>query len=100
MLEKLEEKRNDLIGRSELKIAATLDGGTPSRAEVLKTVSEWLKVREERIALVKIEPIFGSSKSLISLRVYDSPETLKFFEPRYRLARLGLAPKGKGKAKS
>jgi ribosomal protein S24E len=100
MLEKLSEKRNDVIGRSELRLSATVEGGTPSRGEVLKAVSDWLKIDANRISIVKIEPSFGSPKSLIHVRVYDSPQTLMFVEPRYRLVRMGViqAEKGKGKA--
>ncbi|GBC70745.1 hypothetical protein HRbin02_00514 [Candidatus Calditenuaceae archaeon HR02] len=100
MLEKLSEKRNDVIGRSELKLSALVESGTPSRGDALKAVSDWLKVEANRISIVKIEPSFGSPKSLIHVRVYDSPHTLMLFEPRYRLVRLGViqAEKDKGKA--
>lgn len=98
MLEKLYEKRNDLIGRTELKLVATVDGGTPSRGDVLNTVSDWLKIDANRISIVKIEPSFGSPKSVIYVRVYDSPQTLRLFEPRYRLVRLGVIQAEKGKA--
>lgn len=95
MLEKIEERRNEVIGRSELKLLATVEGGTPSRADVVKAVTERLRVEPNRLALVKIEPSFGSSKSVIHVRVYDNPETLLFFEPRYRLKRQGLIVEGK-----
>ncbi len=100
MLEKLSEKRNDVIGRSELKLSATVEGGTPSKGDVLKAVSDWLRVEANRISVVKIEPSFGSSRALIHVRVYDSPQTLTYFEPRYRLVRQGViqGDKVKGKA--
>ncbi|MEM0482148.1 MAG: hypothetical protein QXM16_04580 [Nitrososphaerota archaeon] len=100
MLEKLSEKRNDVIGRSELKLSAMVEGGTPSRGDVLKAVSDWLKIEADRISVVKIEPSFGSPKSFIHVRVYDSPQTLMLFEPRYRLIRLGVIQAGKGKGKA
>jgi len=102
MLEKLSESRNDVIGRSELIVVADVDGGTPSRGETIKAVSELLKIDTNRLALVRIKPSFGSSKTLINVRVYDTPEALLIFEPRYRLIRQGLLEpkKEKGRAAS
>jgi len=94
--EKLEERRNDLIGRVDITLEAVVEGGTPSRAEVIEAATRLLGVEEGRMTLVKIDPEFGKNRALVRIRVYDFPEGLRLFEPNHRVARVSGEAKKKG----
>lgn len=100
MAEKLFEKRNELIGRSEFKLLIIGEGGTPSRPEALDAISKQLGIEKNRLSLVSIKPRYGSPGAIVSVRAYDSPETLSLFEPRYRLVRTGILQLEKSKTAS
>jgi ribosomal protein S24E len=100
-LEVLRDTRNSAIGRREITALAFFDGGTPSRQEVIETLTKELQAPKERLAVVKIDPQYGSRTAIIRARVYDDQQLLKLMEPQYILARLGLveAKKRGGPAK-
>jgi len=93
VVEKLSEKRNELIGRSEIVLLISSGGGTPSRAETLEAVSKYLGIDKDRLALVNIMPRYGSPEATVTVHKYDTPATLRLFEPRYRLVRQGIEQK-------
>ncbi len=100
-LEVLRDARNNVIGRREITARAFFDGGTPSRQEVIEALTRELQAPRERLAVVKIDPQYGSRTAIIRARVYDDQQLLKLMEPHYILARMGLveAKKRGGPAK-
>lgn len=51
------------------------------------------KATKEQISVFGLRTQFGGGKTTGFALVYDSPEAMKKFEPRYRLIRVGLAEK-------
>lgn len=70
----------------------------PGRANISKTeLSEKLaslyKAQKEQVQVFGLRTQFGGGKTTGFALIYDSPEALKKFEPKYRLIRVGLATK-------
>jgi ribosomal protein S24E len=70
----------------------------PGRANISKTeLSEKLgslyKAQKEQVQVFGLRTHFGGGKTTGFALIYDSPEALKKFEPKYRLIRVGLATK-------
>lgn len=86
---------NKLLKRRDLILRAEHDGVTPSRREMLKKLSEFLNVPEDRIAIVRMVNVFGQHKVSIHCHVYDTPEDMKKYERKYVLKRMEAAIVGK-----
>lgn len=77
----------------------------PGRANVSKTelqekVGEMYKVNEvNRIILFGFRTVFGGGRSSGFCLIYNSVDDAKKYEPKYRLARIGLAKKREGSRK-
>lgn len=84
----VEEKRNDLIGRRELKLRLDHTGQpTPKRTELRSKIAELLGVSVERIVIKSVESSYGAGISVVEVNIYDTPERLKRFESEYILKR-------------
>ncbi|EHK25808.1 uncharacterized protein TRIVIDRAFT_79416 [Trichoderma virens Gv29-8] len=86
--------RNPLLGRKQMVV----DILHPGRANISKTeLSEKLaslyKAQKEQVQVFGLRTHFGGGKTTGFALIYDSPEALKKFEPKYRLIRVGLATK-------
>ncbi|KAL6860818.1 putative 40S ribosomal protein S24 [Trichoderma novae-zelandiae] len=86
--------RNPLLGRKQMVV----DILHPNRANISKTeLSEKLaslyKAQKEQVQVFGLRTQFGGGKTTGFALIYDSPEALKKFEPKYRLIRVGLATK-------
>ena len=81
-LEILEEKKNPLIDRIELKVKIDHFGkGTPNRLEVKKKVSA-LKDSNEKLTIVKeVKTHFGATQDIAMVYIYGNVEELQYFEP-------------------
>ncbi|MCW8966176.1 MAG: hypothetical protein OQK82_05770 [Candidatus Pacearchaeota archaeon] len=78
-VEVIEDKRNDLFNRKEIKFEVEADV-TPSKEEMLRLISERFKADSENVAINKIEGKFGVQKFLVSASVYDSKADKDNFE--------------------
>ncbi len=73
-----EEKRNDLLGRLEIKaIVSKKEGITPSRAELLKLVAEKMKKQEDHIEIDGIFQKFGKQEAILKVKVWDNAPVKK-----------------------
>ncbi|TFF99433.1 MAG: hypothetical protein EU540_06770 [Promethearchaeota archaeon] len=81
-VEILEEKKNLLIDRIELKVKIEHFGlGTPNRLELKKKISA-LKTSNDTLTIVKdIQTHFGSTQDIAKVYLYDNVEELQYFEP-------------------
>ena len=86
----LEQKKNPLFGRDEIKLIVTAEKN-PSFVESLKLVSEFAKKPEENISLRNIKGKFGRKTFLISAYVYDKAEEKKKFLPEKKSKKAGPA---------
>jgi ribosomal protein S24E len=64
-----------------------------SKDELSEKLGAMYKATKEQISVFGLRTQFGGGKTTGFALVYDSPEAMKKFEPRYRLIRVGLATK-------
>ncbi|PRT53783.1 40S ribosomal protein S24-B [Wickerhamiella sorbophila] len=86
--------RNPLLNRSQFVI----DVIHPTRANVSKDelrekLAKIYKAEKDAVSVFGFKTQYGGGKSTGFGLVYDSADSLKKFEPRYRLVRYGLAEK-------
>ncbi len=67
----ISDKRNELLGRKEIKAIFTKEGATPSKADVLKELAKVLNAKEENIAVGHIYQKYGKLQSEVIASVYD-----------------------------
>jgi len=60
---------------------------------VSERLAEIYKVDKARVVSFGFKTLFGGGRSTGFALIYESEESQKKFEPRYRLVRAGLAPK-------
>lgn len=64
-----------------------------SKAELSEKLGSLYKAQKEQVQVFGLRTHFGGGKTTGFALIYDSPEALKKFEPKYRLIRVGLATK-------
>jgi len=80
-VEILEEKKNPLIERLELKFKLDYFGeGTPNRLEVKDKIAALKGGKTDLTIIKKIETFFGRSDSVGTAYIYNSQEELEFYE--------------------
>lgn len=80
----LEEKKNPLIDRTEVKFQIDHFGsGTPSRLEIKKKITRMKKSNEKLTIIRNVKTHFGSAYDIGVAHIYDSANELQFFEPFY-----------------
>ncbi|TFB06570.1 40S ribosomal protein S24-B [Trichoderma ghanense] len=86
--------RNPLLGRKQM-VVDILHPGRPniSKTELSEKLASLYKAQKEQVQVFGLRTQFGGGKTTGFALIYDSPEALKKFEPKYRLIRVGLATK-------
>ncbi|TFG26631.1 MAG: 30S ribosomal protein S24e [Promethearchaeota archaeon] len=81
-IEILEEKKNSLIDRVELKVKIIHFGnGTPNRMEIKKKIAA-MKGSDENLTIIKkINTYFGSTEDIGKIYIYDNKNDIELFEP-------------------
>ncbi len=81
-LDILEEKKNPLIDRLELKVRIEHFGkGTPNRLEIKSKIAA-LKNADEKLVIVRyLESHYGKSYTIAKIHIYDDTEEMKYFTP-------------------
>ena len=70
------------------------------KTELRQKIAKMFKVKDEQlVVLFGFSHAFGGGKSTGFCMIYDSLDSLKKTEPRFRLVRAGLAKKKEGSAK-
>lgn len=64
-----------------------------SKDELREKLGGLYKAQKDQISVFGLRTQFGGGKTSGFALVYDSPEAMKKFEPKYRLIRVGLATK-------
>jgi len=81
-IEIIEEKKNELVNRLELKFKLDNKGkGTPNRIDFKKEIAAQKTVDENLTIIRNIKTHFGTSSISGLIHIYEDIETLKFFEP-------------------
>ncbi len=81
-IEIIEEKKNELVNRLELKFKLDNKGKrTPNRIDFKKEIAAQKTVDENLTIIRNIKTHFGTSSISGLAHIYEDIETLKFFEP-------------------
>ncbi|TFF83935.1 MAG: hypothetical protein EU552_02015 [Promethearchaeota archaeon] len=81
-VEVLEEKKNELINRSELQFRIDHFGkGTPNRLEVKKKIAAMKNASEMLTVIRKMKTYYGSAYTTGIVNIYEDPKDLQFYEP-------------------
>ena len=81
-IEIIEEKKNPLIDRIEIKIRIGHFGaGTPNRLEIKKKIAALKNAKDSLTIVHKIQTHYGSSYDIGAVNIYDNVKELQFFEP-------------------
>ena len=93
--------RNALLARRQFVVDIIHPGrANVSKAELQEKLGEMFKVTEvTRIIAFGFRTAFGGGKSTGFALIYDTIEDAKKYEPKYRLARVGLGPGRSGSRK-
>lgn len=86
--------RNPLLNRSQFVIDVIHPAqGNVSKDEVRERLAKSYKVEKDQVSVFHFKYNYGGGRSTGFGLIYDSVDSLKKFEPRYRLVRYGLAEK-------
>ena len=97
-VEVLDDRKNPLLNRREVKFKASFQGPTPNRKDVRSKVVAILNSDKELTVLESFEPDFGSQTAKGYVKVYADKKAMKV-EPEYILLRNFPKPKeGEGAA--
>ena len=93
--------RNPLLGRRQFVLDIIHPGrANVPKAELQEKLAEMYKVADTNLIQVfGSKTQFGGGKTTAFCLVYDNVEVEKKFEPKYRLARVGLAKAREGSRK-
>jgi ribosomal protein S24E len=81
-IEILEQKRNPLIDRLELKVRIShFNKGSPNRLDIKKKVAEMKKADDKLTLIKKIKSHFGSTEDIGTIYIYDNSNELDYYEP-------------------
>ncbi|CEJ80589.1 Putative Ribosomal protein S24e [[Torrubiella] hemipterigena] len=86
--------RNPLLGRKQMVVDVLHPGrANISKDELREKLAGMYKAQKDQVSTFGLRTQFGGGKTTGFALVYDSPEAMKKFEPRYRLVRVGMATK-------
>ncbi len=81
-VELLEEKKNELINRTEIRFRIDHFGkGTPNRLEIKKKVAAMKNANEGLTIIRNMKTHFGSAYTMGKINIYEDPKDLQFYEP-------------------
>jgi small subunit ribosomal protein S24e len=81
-IEILEEKKNPLIDRTELKFRIDNFGkGTPNRLEIKKKIAAMQGSNEKLTIIKNLGTHFGATYTIGTVYIYENAKELSYFEP-------------------
>ncbi|KAI9266904.1 ribosomal protein L23/L15e core domain-containing protein [Phascolomyces articulosus] len=88
---------NRLLQRKQMVVDVIHPGrATVPKEELREKLAKMYKSNKEVVSVFGFKTHFGGGKTTGFALIYDSVESLKKFEPKYRLVRIGLAEAPKG----
>ena len=76
------KEKNAVLKRQEI-VAEVEDKMTPSRDAVQDKLAAEINVPKKQVVISKMDTIFGSNKTVITARAYDSEADMKNVEAKY-----------------
>lgn len=86
-IEIVQDTRNELLSRRELRFVLTHDGPTPSRKEIIRRLCALKNVGEELAVLDPLSTRYGMMQAEGVIRIYDDGESRVRAEAAYLLTR-------------
>ena len=83
----LEDKRNIILNRRELRLALKNAAGKISKIELIKMLSKNFNVDEKKIFPISMEGEKGKTDIKATIFIYEDPELAKNHLPKYRILR-------------
>jgi small subunit ribosomal protein S24e len=81
-IEILEEKKNPLIDRTEIRFKIDhFAQGTPNRLDVKKKIAAIKNANEKLTIIREIKTHFGSAYDIGTANIYENSKELKYYEP-------------------
>ena len=73
VLKVLEDKKNPLLERRELRLLVTQDAVTPKKEDVRKLLAEIEKVELDKVSIDHVYQKYGQRVSTVVAKIYDKP---------------------------
>ncbi|RJQ21865.1 30S ribosomal protein S24e [Candidatus Woesearchaeota archaeon] len=86
------EKKNSLLGRTEVYGTVTFEGATPSNAQVSEALAKKYGKDTDTVVVKHILGKFGGITATFEADVYDTKEQLLKTEPKKKEKAAGTAP--------
>ncbi|KAF5058676.1 Ribosomal protein S24e [anaerobic digester metagenome] len=86
-VEIIQDTRNELLSRRELRFVLTHDGPTPSRKEIIGRLCATKNVGENLAVLDTLSTQYGMTQVQGMLRIYDTEEARSHAEPEHLISR-------------
>jgi small subunit ribosomal protein S24e len=83
----LEEKKNPLLKRREVKFSAIHNLGTPSREEIKNKIAAYLNSKPELVIIERMRSEFGKRETEGYAKIYENAEQLKRTETQHIIQR-------------
>lgn len=83
----LEEKKNPLLQRREVKFSVSHNLGTPSRDEIKAKIAAYLNSKPELVIVDHMKSEFGKRETRGYAKIYETEERLKGTETAHIIAR-------------
>jgi len=85
-MEIIKQESQPLLSRTEVNAKVLFEGVTPSRYQILKSLSTKLKSKEELTVVKHINCSFGSQEAFIEAYIYDKQDVMSVLEKNPRKA--------------
>jgi small subunit ribosomal protein S24e len=83
----LEEKKNPLLQRREVKFSVSHNLGTPSREEIKGKIAAYLNSKPELVIIDNMRSEFGKRETKGYAKIYETAERLKSVETEHIVQR-------------
>ncbi len=87
-LEVVEEKKNDLLHRKEIKLKIKHEfAPSPDRLTIRAKIAAKYAVPEAQVIVKQMKNFYGAPEEICTIFIYDSVENAKKIEPAYMMIR-------------
>ncbi len=83
----LEEKKNPLLQRREVKFSVSHNLGTPSRDDIKAKIAAYLNSKPELVIIERMRSQFGKRETQGYAKIYETAERLKSVETEHIIQR-------------
>ncbi len=97
----IDERKNKIIGRDEIKIRIEHPKGrTPSRKEIIEKAEKMISTKRDLFVIRKIQTIYGEPASIVTIHRYKDRKDLEANEPKHIIKRNTIEEKKEEEAEN